>query len=138
MLLPIVPHLVDNGTAFPLTPREFHAAAVEGSLCAGCHHCGFGDGHPGVQRECLALLLFARVDGKRKRRVDSGVEFSHVVIDFGLADCCIGGANMRNELVERDRIEPFGGVIEPRVVDVVDGSGKLIARDGGHSTLCVR
>ncbi len=122
MLLPIVPRLVDDGPAFPLAPREFHAAAVEGSLGAGCHHCGFRDGHSSVQRKCLALLLFARVDGKRKRRVDGGVEFSHVVVHFGLADRRIGGTNMRNELAERDRVETFGGVIEPRVIDVVNAA----------------
>ncbi len=137
MLLLIVPHLVNDGTAFPLAPRELHAAAVEGSLGSGCHHSCFRDGHPSVQRECLALLLFARVDGKRKRRVDGGVEFSHVVVDFGLADRRIGGANMRNELAERDRVETFGGVIEPRIVDVVDGGGKLIACDGGHDKIRV-
>ena len=38
---------------------------------------------------------------------------------------------------ERDRVEPFGGVIKPGVVDVVDGCGELIVRDGGHDKIRV-
>ena len=62
----------------------------------------------------MALLLFARVDGKRKRRVDGGVEFSHVVVDFGLADRRIGGANMRNELSQSETaLSPSVGSSSP-------------------------
>ena len=43
---------------------------------------------------------------------------------------------MRNKIAERDRVEPFGGVIKPGVVDVIDGC-ELIARDDGHDKIRV-
>ncbi len=39
--LPFVPRLVNERTLFPLTPRKFHAAAVEGGLRSSSNHRGF-------------------------------------------------------------------------------------------------
>ena len=82
MEFPVVPRLVEDRATLPLAPGEFHPSAVEGRLCSGGDHRSFGDGNAGVQCESLALLLFARVDSKGECRVDPGVEFGHVVVDF--------------------------------------------------------
>ncbi len=41
MELPVVPRLVNKRMPFPLTPRKFHAAAVEGGLRSSSNHRGF-------------------------------------------------------------------------------------------------
>ncbi len=41
MELPAVPCLVKERTTFPLMPRKFHAAAVEGGLRSSSNHRGF-------------------------------------------------------------------------------------------------
>ncbi len=49
-------------------------------------------------------------------RVNAGVELDHVVIDVRLQDCCVGGANMRNQVTEGDHVEAHGGVFKSSVV----------------------
>ncbi len=63
-------------------------------------------------------------------RVNAGVELDHVVVNVWLQDCCVGGANMRNQVMEGDHVEALGGVVESSVVYVVNGGGKLVACDG--------
>ncbi len=89
---------------FPLAPRKFHAAAVEGGFCASSYHRGFGNGNAGVLGERLAFLLFARVNGKWEGRLDAGVELVHVVVDIRLGDQCVGSANVGDKVSEGDRI----------------------------------
>ncbi len=99
-LLPVVPCLVDEGTTFPFTPCKFHSTTVESGLCAGGYHRCFQDGNASFQGKHLALLLVAHVYGKWEGSVDAGVEFNHVVVDFRLEDCSVGGGNVGDKVVE--------------------------------------
>ncbi len=89
---------------FPLAPRKFHAAAVEGGFCAGSYHRGFGNGNAGILGKRLAFLLFARVNGKWEGRLDAGVVLGHVVVDIRLGDQRVGSANVSDEVLEGDCI----------------------------------
>jgi hypothetical protein len=95
--LPLVPHVVDERVTSSFAPGKFHAATVEGGLCAGGDHCYFRDWNADILGECLTLLLFACVDGKWKGRFDAGDKFGHVVINVGLGNRCIGAANVSDE-----------------------------------------
>jgi hypothetical protein len=64
MILPVVPHMVKEGTTFPLSPCKNHVPTVESMFGAGRHHHFLGDGHTYVLCESLALLLLARVNGE--------------------------------------------------------------------------
>jgi hypothetical protein len=98
MILPVVPHMVKEGTTFPLSPCKCHVPTVESMLGAGRHHHFFGDGHICVLCKSLALLLLARVDGKWKVRINSLVEISDLVVKIRLADLCICSADVGDEL----------------------------------------
>ena len=78
----------------------------------------------------LTLLLFACVDSKWERRFDAGDKFGHVVVNVRLGNRSIGAANVSDKVAKGDCIETFGGVIEFRIIHIVDGHHKLVACDG--------
>ncbi len=86
MILPVVPHMVKEGTTFPLSPCECHVPKVESMLGSSCYHHFLGDGHTCVLCKSLALLLLACVDGKWKVGIDSLVEIGDVVVEIRKAD----------------------------------------------------
>ncbi len=85
LILPVVPHVLMKGTAFPLSPCKGHVP-TESMLGPGCDHHFFEDGHICVLCKRLALLLLARVDGKWKVGINSLVEIGDVVAKIRLAD----------------------------------------------------
>jgi hypothetical protein len=89
---------------FPLVPREFHAAAVEGGFRAGSYHRGFGNGNAGILGKRLEFLLFAQVNSKWEGRLDAGVELGHVVVNIRLGDQRVGSANVGDKVSEGDCI----------------------------------
>ncbi len=135
MEFPIVPRVVNKRATFLFAPGEFHAATVEGSLCAGGDHRCFRDRNANVLGERLTLLLFACVDRKWGGRFDAGDKYSHVVVNVGLGNCCIG--NVSDKAAKGDRVETFGGVIEFRIINIIDSRRELVACDGADDYVCV-
>ena len=78
----------------------------------------------------MALLLFTSVDGQWEAGVDSDVELGRVIVQVGLADLGVRGQDVLDQCAEVNAVEAFGWIIENGIVDVVDGSGKLVSSDG--------
>ncbi len=116
--------MINKRATFPFAPGEFHAAAVEGSLCDGGDHRCFGDRNSGVLGKRLTLLLFACVDSKWEGRFDAGDKFQNVVINVGLENCGICAAYVSDEVAKGDHIETFSVVIEFCMIHIVDGCRK--------------
>ena len=129
--------MIDKWATFPFVPGKFHAATVEGGLRAGGDHCCFGDRNAGVLGKRLTLLLFACVVSKWEGRFNAGDKFGHVVINVGLRNSCIGAANVSDKVAKGDRVETFGGVIEFRIINIINCRCKLVACDGADNDLCV-
>jgi hypothetical protein len=121
----------------PFAPGKFHAATVEGGLCAGGNHRCFGDWNAGVLGKCLTLLLFACVNSKWEGRFNAGDKFGLVVINVGLGNCAICAANVRDKVAKGDCIETFGGVIDFCLIHIVNGCRKLVACDCEDDDVCV-
>ena len=83
----------------------------------------------------MALLLFSRVNGQWEAGVDSDVELSHVVVQFGLTDLGVRGQDVLDQCEEGDAVDAFRWIVENGVVDVVDGGGKLVSSDGKHEAV---
>jgi hypothetical protein len=98
MILPVVPHMVKEGTKVLLLPCKHHVSTVESMLGFGHHHHFLGDGHTCVLCKNLALLLLARLDGKWKVGIDSLVEIGDVVVKIRLADLCVRSADVGDKL----------------------------------------
>ncbi len=86
--------------AFPLLLCESHVPTVESMLGPSHDHHFLGDGYPCVLRECLALLLLVRVDGKWKVGIDSLVESGDIVVEIRLADLGVCSADVGDKLKE--------------------------------------
>ncbi len=129
--------MVNERATVPFVPGKFHAATVEGGLCAGGDNCCLGDRNAGILGKCLALLLLACVDSKWEGRFDAGDKFSQVVVNIGLGNCSIGAANVSDEVTKRDCIETFGGVINFRIINIVDGRRELVMCDCADNGVCV-
>ncbi len=71
---------------------------------------------PASRAKVWHFFLFARVDNKRKKCVDTSVELGHVVVDVRLQNGPIGGADVHNEITEGDPVEALGGAVEGGVV----------------------
>ncbi len=99
MIFPVVPHMVKEGTTFPLLPCKRHVSTVESMLGAGRHHHFLGDGHTCVLCKSLSLLLLAHVYGKGEVRIDSLVEIGDVVVEIRLADLRVCSADVGDELL---------------------------------------
>ncbi len=95
VILPVIPHMVNEGMAFPLLPCKCHVPTVESMLGAGRHHHFL---HTCILCKSLALLLLAHVDGKWKVGIDSLVEISDFVAKIRLVDLCICGADVGDKL----------------------------------------
>jgi hypothetical protein len=128
--LPVGPCVVDCREAFPFAPAEGHVSACQGVLASRRHHRFVGDWDAGVGGKDLTFLLFACVDGQGETGVNARVKFRQVVIQIGLADLGICCQDVLDKRAEVDAIETFGWVVEDGVVDIVNGSSKLVARDG--------
>ncbi len=129
--------MINKRATFSFTPGKFHAATVEGGLCAGGDHCCLGDQNARVLGKCLTLLLFVCVDSKWERRFDAGDKFGHVVINGGLGNSGIGAANVSDEVAKGDCIETFGGVIKFCIIHIIDGCLELVACDCADNDVCV-
>jgi hypothetical protein len=134
---PIVPHVVGKRATFPFAPGKFHAATVEGGLCAGGDHRCFRGRNAGVLGERLTLLLFACVDSKWEGRCDASDKFCHVVVNVRLGYCCICAANVSDDVATGDCVETFGGVIKFCIINIVNGHRKLVMCDGVGDDVCV-
>ncbi len=129
--------MINKRATFPFTPGKFHAARVEGSLCAGNdHHC-LRDWNAGNLDKCLTLLVFACVDSKWERRFDAGDKFGHVVVNVRLGNSGICAANVSDEIAKGDCIETFGGVIKFCTIHVIDGCHESVACDCADNNVCV-
>ncbi len=62
--LPLVPPVIREGTASPLSPCGSHFPTVERMLGPGHDHHFLRDGYASILSKCLTFLLFACVDGK--------------------------------------------------------------------------
>ncbi len=122
---------------FSFAPGEFHAATVEGGLCAGGdHHC-FRDRNAGVLGKRLTLLLFVCVDSKWEGRFNAGDKFGHVVINVGFGNHSIGSANVSDEIMKGNCVETFGGAIEFHIINIINGHHKLVVCDCADDDVCV-
>ena len=65
------------------------------------------------------------------------MEVGHVIVNVGLGDCQVGGANVGDEVAKGNCAEALGGIVEGHVVDVVNRHCKLVACDGCHNQVCV-
>ncbi len=99
---------------------------------AGGDHQFIGEWDAPVGGKDLTLLLFASVDGQGEAGVDAGVEFGHVVVQVGLADLGERCENVLDERAEVDAVKSCSWIDEDGIVDVIDGSGKLVASDGQY------
>jgi hypothetical protein len=118
--------------ALPFSPAEHHVAAGKCVFGAGGDHQLGGDQDSHVGSEDLTLLLFSSVDGQGKAGVNAGVEFGHVVVQFGLADLGVHGKNMLDKPSEADADKSFHLIVKDGVVDIIDGGGKLVVSDGQY------
>jgi hypothetical protein len=136
--LPAVPGLIDDWALATFAPCKFHAATVDCSFGAGRYYGGLGDGDACVEHKGLALFLFASVGGKWECWVDAGGELGHVVVNIRLQNGRVGGSDVcDNKTLEGDHIGPFSGVIEGRVVYIIDGCHELVVCDGGYDKVGV-
>jgi hypothetical protein len=51
-----------------------------------------------IERKGLAIFLFTPIDSKQEGWFDAGDELSHVVINLGLQNSCIGGLDVSDEI----------------------------------------
>jgi hypothetical protein len=77
------------------------------------------------------------VDSKWEGRFDASDKFDHVVVNVALGNGSIGAANVSDEVMKGDSVETFGGVIEFRIINIVDGRRKLVACDCADNDVCV-
>ncbi len=134
---PIVSRVVNKQATFPFAPGKFHTATVEGGLCAGGDHCCFGDQNADVLGKHLTLLLFACVDSKWEERFDASDKFGHVVVNVGLGNHSIGAVNVSDKVAKGNCIETFGGVIELRIINIINGCRELVVCDCADNDVCV-
>jgi hypothetical protein len=83
--LPLVPPVIREGTASPLSPCESHFPTVERMFGPSRDHHFLRDGYSSVLSKCLAFLLLACVDGKGKFGMNSLVEIGGIVVEIRLA-----------------------------------------------------
>ncbi len=129
--------MINKRATFPFPPGKFHAATVEGGLCAGGDHCCLRDWNAGVLGKHLTLLLFACVDSKWERRFDAGDKFGHVVVNVELGNSGICAANVSDKIAKGDCVETFGRVIKLCIIHILDGCCKLVACDCTDNDVCV-
>jgi hypothetical protein len=130
--LPVVPPVVKDEATLSLLPGEVHVSAGEGGLCPGGDHCCFRDGHLSVLYERLTFFLFMGVNRKWEHGVNLCHRILHVVVNDWLQDCCLEPVDVGHQIAEGNGVQSFGWVVKCRVVNVVDGHGKLVTCDGAH------
>ncbi len=130
MVFLVVPHVLREGTAFPLLPCKRHIPTFESMLGPSHDHHFLGDGHACVMCKHLALLLLAPVDGEWKVGINSLVEMGDVVVKIRLADLGICNVDVGDKLPIGDSIEAFSWIIKGGIVNVIDRGCKLVPCDG--------
>ncbi len=128
--------MIDKQATFPFAPGKFHAATVEGGLCAGGDHRCFTDWNAGVLGKCLTLLLLACVDRKWEGRFNAGDKFGNNFVNVGLGNHGICAVNVHDKVAKGDRVT-FSGVVEFCIIHIVDGCRKLVACDCEDDDVCV-
>ncbi len=83
--LPLVPPVIREGMASPLSPCKSHFPTVERMFGPGCDHHFLRDGYASVLSKYLAFLLLVCVDGKGKFGTNSLVEIGGIVVEIRLA-----------------------------------------------------
>jgi hypothetical protein len=81
--LPLVPPVIREGTASPLSPCKSHVPTVERMFGPGRDHHFLRDGYASILSKCLAFLLLACVDGKGKFGIISLVEIGCMLLRSG-------------------------------------------------------
>ncbi len=54
-----------------------------------------------------------------------------------MGNCSIGAANVSDKVAKGDRVETFGGVIQFRLINIVNGHCKLVTCNCADNNVCV-
>ncbi len=97
--LPLVPPMIREGMASPLSPYKSHVPTVEHMFGPGRDHHFLRDGYASNLSKCLAFLLLACVVGKGKFGINSLVEIGGIVVEIRLADLGVCSMNVGDKLL---------------------------------------